>query len=204
MTSRRVFLACIAFSVIAAGLFLFQALSKPTDAQMLQAEQEIYALLLAKQRNAYSGMPDKIQLVEFTNLGEFQLDVPESGVGIFQSGQDLKFFPNLEETTWLDFQKKNSESHPITTYLPDISNVVLVNPLNGKQLFWWVSFSRIGFNSSMKQALVLIGDCRGESCYDSASKSMYSTGTFWLLEKKDEEWAIINGQDVWHIEAPAP
>lgn len=69
--TRRVFLLCVGLVVITAGFFLLQKLNAPTDAEVLQAEQEIYALLLAIQRNNNSDTTIDIQLVEFTNSGEF-------------------------------------------------------------------------------------------------------------------------------------
>lgn len=204
MLAKKALVLSTLLVIIGIGIFVFVQQNQPTPAEILKAEQEIYALLLAKQRDAYNDATDEIQLVEFTNSGKFQLGVPVGGAGILQGGLELKLLTGLEGKTLLDFQKKNTASYPIKGYLPDSANVILVNPAAGKQLFWWVSFSRIGFNPLVTQALVLVGDCRGESCFDSTSSSMYSTGTFWLLEWENEEWIIKEGQDVWHIEAPAP
>jgi hypothetical protein len=204
MTVRRVLLFCSGLTIISVAFYLFQKFSEPTAAEIMRAEQEIYALLLAEQRYAYNDIPDKIQIVEVTNAGEFQLDIPSGGAGVLRESLELKHFSGLEEKTLLDYQQKNAESYPIKNYLSDSANIFLVNPTNSKQLYWWVSYSRIGFNPSMTQALVLVGDCRGESCYDITSVSMYSSGTYITLEWENNKWIIKERKGAWHIEAPAP
>jgi len=141
-----------------------------------------------------------IQLVEFTNSGEPQFGSLGS-IEMLTEEMAFWYFSDLEEKILLDYQKKNTEAYPIKNYLPDSAPVLLVNPTDGNQLGWWVSYSRIGFNSSLTQALVLVGDCRGTSCYYSANVSMYSTGVYWLLEKKDEKWTIKDGQMDWRYES---
>src|SRR5688572_14253548 len=199
MTIKRVLLLCLGLIMITAVFFLFQKVNAPTAAELIQAEQEIYTLLLSAQKDAYSDVTDAIQVVEFTNSGELQFGGLDGG--IFTEGPELGYFSGLEKRTLLDFQKKNSESHPIKNYLPDSATAILVNPAAGKQLYWWVSYSRIGFNPSMTQALVLVGDCRGTSCYDGTSDSMYSSGFYVFLEKESGEWVIKKRQDVWHSES---
>jgi hypothetical protein len=56
-----------------ATFFVVQKLNRATSAEeLLQAENEIYTLLLLEQRNAYSDATSVIQVVEFTNSGEPQ------------------------------------------------------------------------------------------------------------------------------------
>jgi hypothetical protein len=178
-----------------------QKLNRATSAEeLLQAENEIYTLLLLEQRNAYSDATSVIQVVEFTNSGEPQFG-SLGGMEMLTEEKAFRYFSDLEEKTLLDFQEKNIEAYPIKNYLPDSAPVLLVNPTDGEQLYWWVSYSRIGFNPSMTQALVLIGDCRGSSCYDDTNDSMYSSGFYVVLEKEGGEWVIKQRQDVWHSES---
>jgi len=202
MAIRRVLLLCLGLIIITVVTLLFKKFSKPAADEVLQAEQEIYTLLLEKQRYAYSDITDAVQVVEFTNSGELRFDSLSSGVGILTEELALRYFPNLEERTLDDYHKKNVESHPIKNYFPDDANfILLVNPVDGKQLFWWVSYSRIGFNPSLTQALVLVGDCRGEACYNDTSDSMYSVGYYVLFEKEGKEWVIEEQELVWHYES---
>ncbi|HMR99916.1 MAG TPA: hypothetical protein PKK96_13775 [Anaerolineales bacterium] len=204
MTIKRILLLCLGITIVAAVLFLLWKLREPTPAELLQAEQEIYALLLEEQKYAYSDLPDAIQVVELTNSDEFQPGVPSSGLGLFRESLELKYFSSLEEGTLLDYQAKNAKPYPIKNYLSDSANIILVNPADGKQLNWWVSFSRIGFNSSMTQALVLEGDCRGEACYDNASVYIYSMGEYIVLNRIGGKWIIKERQSAWIVESPAP
>lgn len=204
MTIKRILLLFLGITIVAAVLFLLWKFREPTPAELLQAEQEIYALLLEEQKYAYNDLPDAIQVVELTNSGEFQPGVPPSGLGLFRKSLELKYFSSLEERTLLDYQTKNAKPYPIKNYLSDSANIILVNPADGKQLHWWVSFSRIGFNSSITQALVLIGDCRGEACYDNDSVYIYSWGEYVVLKRIDGKWIVKERQSAWHVESPAP
>ncbi len=203
MISKRVLILFAALVIIGIGIFVFLRQNQPSPAEILQAEHEVYSLLLLDQKNAYSDVTDKLQIVEYTNYGELQGNIPLDSAGIHGSF-DMDEFPNLQRTTWMDYQKKNKVSYPVKDYLPSPADVIFVDPSNGKQLYWWVSFSRIGFNSSLTQALVLVGDCRGASCYDSTSISMYSMGNYVFLQKTGGKWNIQGRQEVWFIEAPSP
>jgi len=212
MKIKTVFPFFILFTIIGASIFVFLAHNKPTPAEVLQAEQDIYSLLLENQRNDYFGIHvDKFQIVEYTNSGEFKENIPADSA--FSSiGFDTKNFPNLKRETWSDFKEKNKTSSSIKDYLPITLDIILVNPsgvginngTNDKEFYWWVSFSRIGFDSSLTQALVLVVDCRGESCYQSTKFSMYNIGAYMFLEKEKENWKIKKRQGAWLIEAPAP
>lgn len=186
------------------GLFVVLQNNKQTNpAELLKTEQEVYSALLVNQKNSYNDPTDVFQVIEYTNSGELQGNTPGDSAG-YHLGFNENDFTDLQRKTLTDYQEKNKVSYPIKEFLSPIANVVLVNPANGKQLFWWVSFSRIGFNSSLTQALVLVGDCRGEACYDSAGVFMYSQGFYIMLEKENGEWIIKDQRDAWFIEAPSP
>jgi hypothetical protein len=203
MAAKKILILSTLLTILGIGAFLFSQQNKPAPAEVLKAEQEVYSFLLQDQKNAYSDETDQIQLVEHTNSGELQGYAPIDHAGIYGSFNEDEF-PTLQRKTWMDYQKKNKVSYPIKDYLPSSAEVIFVNPASGKQLYWWVSFSRIGFNSSLTQALVLVGDCRGEACYDSAGIYMYSMGDYVFLQKKNREWTIQGRQRVWFTEAPSP
>lgn len=203
MKTIRVFILFTLLAIFGTGGFVYLRQNKPTPAELLKAEQEVYSLLLLDQRNAYSTDVGKLQVIEYTNPGELQGNTPIDSAGYYASF-DMDKFPNLQRQTWADFEDKNKLSYPIKDYLPSTADVILANPKNGEQLYWWVSFSRIGFNPSLTQALVLVGDCRGEACYDSTSNSIRSRGFYVFLQKKNGEWIIQGQQDVWFLEAPSP
>ena len=204
MIIKRILLLCLGITVVAAFLFLLWKFREPTPAELLQAEQEIYGLLLEERRCVYSDSPDKIRVVELTNSAGYQPGVPPSGLGLFRESLELKYFSSLEERTLLDYQTKNAKPYPIKNYLSDSANIILVNPADGKQLNWWVSFSRIGFNSSMTQAFVLKGCCLGKACYDNTSAYMLSWGDYIVLKRTDDKWIVKERQSAWHVESPAP
>jgi hypothetical protein len=203
MTAKRIFLLFTVLALISTGSFMILRTNEPSAAELFKAEQEVYSFLLSEQRQAYSTNTDKFQILEYTNSGEFQGGSVENSAGIHLN-TGIEPFPDLKPQVWADFQEKNKISYPMKDYLPPTEDVILVNLANSEQLYWWISFSRIGFNSSLNQALVLLGDCRGESCYDNTISSIYSQGFYIFLQKKSGEWTIQDRQYSWFIEAPAP
>ena len=209
MGVKRTFLFFIGAAVIGVSMFVLLTLSRPTPAELLKAEREVYSAVLQDMRNAYSIEINKFQVAEYTSPEELKGYFPEDSAGY---SVDFTEIPDLKKETWKDYQEKNKVSHPIENYLPFTLDVILVDPsgvgidngTNDKRFYWWISFSRIGFNSSLTQALVLIGDCRGESCFGNSNVSMYSQGYYVFLEKEKEEWTIRNQQRNWLIEVPAP
>lgn len=200
---KRVLLVLGIILLLGIGLFLVLQYKQPTPEEISKAEQEVYSILLQKQQYAYNDPTDVFQILEYTNSGELQGNTPGDSAG-FHSEFDAKEFPGLQQNTWSDYQEKNKVSYPIKDFLSPEENVTFVNPANGNQLHWWISFSRIGFNSSLTQALVLVGDCRGEACYDPAGIFMYSQGFYVTLQKKNGKWEIQDQQAAWFIEAPSP
>jgi hypothetical protein len=208
MTLKRLFVIFAAVAIMGAGLFMVLQNKQPTPAELLQAEQEVYAALLSYQNSTYTSeyvygtVIDKHQLVEYTNSGELQGNTPLDGAGYPADFDDG--FSSLQQSTWKDYEEKNKVSLPIKELLPPTADVVFVDPANGEQLYWWVSFSRIGFNFSLTQALVLVGDCRGDACFDSTGEFMYSMGDYFLLGKVDGKWVIQDSTMAWLTELPSP
>ena len=193
--------AIIPFSlltIIGAGLLFLFPLNKPTADDILYAEQEVYSFLL-DEKNLHT----KKYLIEYTNAGEIKGHIPIDFAG-FSREIGLDDFPEMQEETWIDYQEKNKVSYPVENYLSSTKYLTLVNYDNRDQLNEWVSFSRIGFNQSLSQALVLIGDCSGEACFDNTSNYMLSVGYFVFLEKKNGKWTILGQPRIWFVEAPSP
>jgi hypothetical protein len=74
-------------------------------------------------------------------------------------------------------------------------DVRLVNPPQNAELQWWMSFSRIGFNSSLDQALVVVEEyavCQNSVCE-------FGMGNFILLHKIHDEWTIQEYLEIWHM-----
>ena len=211
MIAKRVFLLLILAVIVGVITYVFLSNKEPAPDELLNAEQKVYSALLTDQRKAYNIDPGKFQIVEYTNSGELRGNTPSDSAG-YSLELDIDKFPQLQPETWADFQENNKTSYPINEYLPSTADVILVNPdnfetnsgANSDHFYWWVSFSRIGFNSSLTQALVLVGDCRGESCYNTTSVSIYSQGSYVLLQQKNGEWEIQSYQEAWFIEAPSP
>ena len=209
MKVKRAFLFFIVVAVIGVSTFVLLSPNKPTPAELLKAEQEVYSAVLQDTRNAYSIEINKFQVVEYTSPEELKGYFPEDSADY---SVDFKEIPDLKKETWKDYQEKNKVSQPIKNYLPFTTEVILVNPsgvgissgTNDRQFYWWVSLSRIGFDSSLTQALLLVGDCMGESCFGNSNVSMYSQGYYMFLKKENEKWIIQNQQRNWLIEVPSP
>jgi hypothetical protein len=138
-----------------------------------------------------------------TSLPEIWGHIPIEFAGFYRE-MDLDDFPELQRKTWIDYQEKNKISYPIKEYLQPTEYVTIVDYAHSEQMKKWVSFSRVGFNSSLKQALVLVGDCSGEACYDSKSNNLLSVGYFVVLQKENEKWKVMDRPRLWFIEAPSP
>src|SRR5688572_22143701 len=187
MLAKRSFLAITLSAIIGMGVFLF-ARRQPSPEARLQAEREIYSVLFASlvSPDELSEINDFTLIDEYTSLGDSRGCTPEDWCYPFIV-EDL---PQLRQATLADFREKNNQSYPIKEYLPStIDNSLLA--VNEQKEYWWrLSFSRIGFNSSLTQALVLVGDCRGDGCFSSEGEFIYGRGFFSLLEKVNSKWII--------------
>jgi hypothetical protein len=187
MTTKRAFLFLLFVVIIAVSIFAFFWFKpKITPISRLEAEQEIYSILLADK--SIGG--EKINpILEHTTLGEFQESTSEKSVKFIMDG-----LPVLKRETLVDFQENNKASYPIKDFLPLTNNDPLIHP-NDNQQIWWVSFSRIGLNSSLDQALViaeLYAACKNGFCE-------YGTGNFILLHKESGRWYIQEQLEIWHM-----
>lgn len=172
-------IAVLTFVAVVA-IWVLRVTSLPDPSERLEAEKEIYSLLLDE-----SLSDDGIPLADFTTLGD---------LGYYGISQDdfikwQKKNPNLKQETFTNFVELNQQTYPIRDFLPgEISGQMI-----GQQ-GWWVSVSRIGFDRRLTQALVVrqrnMGcDSNGDCCLDA--------GSIIYLQKKDSHWIIDKEFNEW-------
>lgn len=173
--------------VTGVGVFAFFLISpKITPASRLKAEQEIYSLLLTDRR---IGGEKANPISQYTTLGEFEGITSERSIKLIVDG-----LPTLQQETLSDFHQNNKVTYLIKNVLPPTNRAPLINPKDGQQI-WWVSFSRIGLNSRVTQALVLVevhAACKNGVCE-------YGTGNIILLQKIMGKWVILKRLETWHM-----
>ena len=189
MPTKKVVFFFALFAITGTIIFAFLWFkSLPTPSSRLEAEQMVYKVLLAHEPHF---------------IGEYTL-----------SGYDctsktcvqslLEDFPKLKRQTIVDFQANDKQSYPLKDYLPLTIGNGVINPAKNELNRQQISLSRIAFDPFLTQALVLVEDCRGEGCFDSAINSMYSIGSFIFLLKVNDKWIIQKEKDAYLIEAPSP
>jgi len=195
MPTKRATLFFTLLAITGISIFMLLLLksfptSLPALASRLEAEREVYFTLLANERVSDGIYP----IVEYTTLGELQEWTSKGFARFIADG-----LPEIRRETLVDFQKNNERPYPVKDYLPiaPIFDMRLINPAENLELRWWMSFSRIGFDPSLTQAVVFVEDYAG--C--NAGTCSYGTGNFILLQKIDGKWIIQNYLDVWHLEA---
>jgi len=186
MSKRHLLLIAVLAFVTVVAIWVARVTSLPDPSERLEAEKEIYSLLLAE-LISNEGIP----LAASTTLGD---------MGYYVISQDdfikwQKENPSLEQETFTNFVELNQQIYPIREYLP----VEISDQMIGQQ-GWWVSFSRIGFNPHLNQALVVkqinMGcDSNGDCCLDQ--------GSVIYLQKKDGRWKIEEQFNEWLGECAA-
>lgn len=129
---------------IGASLFLWFK-SKPSPISRLAEEQKVYSVVLA----------DFVyQIEEHTTIGLVSDDLK----GYLTSA--AAEIPGLKKETMLDFQNNNAQTYLLKDYLPSVNDDILLSANDIQSLpesSGWIALSRVGFNSSFTQALVLLG-----------------------------------------------
>lgn len=163
----------------------------------LKEEQEVYAVLLADA---------PYRLEENTSLGWLTVDTENiSNLLTLNINCDLSSrftnfctvvgFPDGTETepkisreTAFDFRVNNQQSHLLRDYLPSSHPHILANATDIDNLpdhSGWFSVSRVGLNSSLTEALVLLNRVtKIEGHVDVCSQF------FEILEKVDSKWVV--------------
>ncbi len=154
MKTKR-FVIVLSLSLIV-GIGLFQAYFgipfRPVS--RLEAEQEIYSALI---KETYI-------LEEHTALGD--VDLSEETIQYIKDEA-----PGVKDDTLADFRENNNQSYFLKDYLPANPDYVFLSDAEVEQFYndWESfsnqhpnvhvinSFSRVGFNSTFTQAIVLIG-----------------------------------------------
>ena len=189
MMGKRVLLSLGLVIIVGASIFaLVKFQDKRTPVARLAEEREVYLVLLADESVSDGIYP----IVEFTTLGDLKECSSRDCTQFIFDG-----LPEIRRTTVVDFQRNNSQSYPVQEYLPSAPafDVRLVDPAENGELLWRMSFSRIGFNSSLDQALVIVEEYA--ACQHGACE--YGTGNFVLLHKVNEEWTIQDYLEIWHM-----
>ncbi len=176
----------LTFATITA-VWILRTPSLPTPSERLKAEKEIYSLLLV---GPYFN--EGIPIADFTTLGDLGY------YGFSQEGfldWDKKI-PVLKRETFNNFVEINEQPYFIRDYLPMQTTSQLI-----EQQDWWVSLSRIGFDSQLNQALVVIE--RNMGC-DNKGNCCVTLGSVVFLQNKFNQWAIIDDAlSVWISECNA-
>ena len=160
--------------------------SLPSSSDQVEAEKEIYSLLLTGLYTA-----DGVPLAEYTTLGN--LGYNDTSQEAFSRWDNQN--PDLKQETFSNFLELNQQPYSIREYLPrEISDQII------EQQGWWVSLSRIGFNSQLTQALVVRD--RNMGC-DSKGVCCYGEGSILFLQKKDNRWIIEDELTTWIGECTA-
>jgi hypothetical protein len=185
MAVKKIILLWVAIAIVGVGIFAF-VWRKPTPNPMarLEAEREVLAVLLANL--SYSEVK-VFSIAEFTTLGRFEEsnsieDFPSTFAGL----------RGVKRETLFNFQENNKQAYPIQEYLPTSVETTIINNAGYGQT-WWIAFSRVGFSSSLTEAVVLIEehlDCLEGNC-------SYGTGNFVFLKKIDNKWTIQDRFMYW-------
>jgi hypothetical protein len=191
MKAKRVFAAFSLLLIVGIGFFLayFKITLKPVS--RLEAEREIYAALI----------DENYALEEHTTLGD--MDFSEQMIQYIKEEA-----PKVEDETLADFQKINSQSFLLSNYVPSKNNYVFLNRAEIEQFYndWEAfsdqhpnlevinSFSRVGFNSTFTQAIVLNG--ANAKIFDAPFE--YSGGgTLHVLKRIGRKWIEQYQLVVW-------
>lgn len=203
MPSNKItLLLTLSILVIVGGFFLINS-QKPSPAERLEAEKAVYATVFSSLVN-----PDEV-----SHLNEYMLieEYTVAGESLYNNSTELPYvfflergLSGLQRTTLKDLQDINQHVFPIKDYLPPTIDKSLISKNNNSSYWWKVSFSRVGFNPSLSQALVLVGDCRGDGCFSDTGEFIHGRGYFLLLGKINESWVIQNEAEIWITERPAP
>ncbi len=192
MSIKRTFIILAALLACGIIIFLVYLWVMPSESHTsrLAEEQSIYSTII----NGPVALEEKTSL-GFANLSGIDFEYLKNGL------------PELQEETWLDFQKSNKESYPIKDYLSPSSSFVLLSDTeaqiyqDGWKTFYKdypaaygiIALSRIGFNSSFSQALVLKGYYGGSTTGDES----YTDGRFIFLQKIHGTWTMAGELIAW-------
>lgn len=176
----------IAFPILLAGMLacsLFSNTPKPSNADIEKKEQEVYSFFASGAGN--------VALI----LQDVSVDNPGQTKDFLNSS-----FDSISKETENDFMDRNKEPGQLSPDMDLGKEYILLKPDElsaiSSQPNWgdalkekypnsngYLYFSRVGFNNSLDQALIYVGQVFGP---------LACTGDYYLLENKNGEWLVMN------------
>jgi hypothetical protein len=168
------------------------AMPTPSPDQVTKEEQAVYSFFLTE-----VGEPAII----LQNTSSFVIETdPQETMDYIQTGLD-----GLSDETFENYLARNAQPGPLPADMNLGVKYVLLTPDElaeiGSQPNWgkllaerypgsngYTIFSRVGFNNSLDQALVYVGNVGGP---------LVGSGSYYLMEKKNGAWVLIEQVNVW-------
>lgn len=173
---------------------IFTPVPKPAAADIEKAEQQIYSFFVGP------GTGTSL-ILEETSMGLFSDDPKEIRSNLKSALPDLSrealnnFMERNQESSILspDMQLETEYSLLSSEELSEISsrgnwNEILQDRYPGTNGRGYLIFSRVGFNNSLDQAVVYVGQVAGP---------LMGSGSYYMLEKQNGEWVIKAESMVW-------
>ncbi|MBU7026127.1 MAG: hypothetical protein HXS48_04220 [Theionarchaea archaeon] len=162
------------------------------------SETEEYAVYTALIKERYTGWV--IVIKDHTSSGRSPSE--DLSKMLQRAQQEMS---GVEQETLDDFLAKNGQSHPLGDYFNIKTRIVLISDEERKKIFGesfgWIkfyvryplsdgilTFSRVGFNDEMDQALAYIGHSKGW---------LEGIGYYVLLTKENGVWTIQDKMVLW-------
>ncbi|MBI5962427.1 MAG: hypothetical protein HY863_03035 [Chloroflexi bacterium] len=186
---KKTSIVLLALNFIACSLLTPDA--TPIAADIEKEEQSIYSFFISDTPGVAV-----ILLDTSTNISS---DDPQQTIDYINSG-----LPNASKETLDNYLERNRRSSQLSSDMQlgvdyillstdDLSTIM--RRTNGWNAFYekyshsgYTQFSRVGFNNSLDQAMVYVGQMAGP---------LMGNGFYYLMEKKDGQWVIKEQVMVW-------
>lgn len=188
---RNLLLLSLALSVPACSL-LAPSAPAPSEADILKEEQAVYSFFV--------GSGDAPVLILEETSTDISNDNPQQTIDYIKSGLE-----GISKDTIDNYLARNEQS---TVLSPDMDLGVKYILLSEEELHsissqpnWgevlnekypgtngYIIFSHVGFNKSLDQALIYVGNVGGP---------LMGSGSYYLMEKKNGEWVMIQQIMTW-------
>lgn len=186
---KKISIVLLSLNFIACSLFTPDA--TPTAADIEKEEQAIYSFFV-------SDTPG-IAVILLDTSTNISSDDPKQSIDYIKSG-----LPNVSKETLDNYLERNrhpSQLSPdmelgadyVLLSIEDLSTIMRQE--NGWDVFYekyshsgYTQFSRVGFNNSLDQAIVYVGQMAGP---------LMGSGYYYEMEKKDGQWVIKEQVMVW-------
>jgi hypothetical protein len=169
----------------------FTPASTPSTTDIEKEEQAVYS-------SFFGGNPGTIVILQDTSTN-ISSDDPQQSIDYIKSG-----LPSASKDTLNNYLERNRQSSQLS---PDMQIGVdyillskdelstIMNQPNGWDTFYkkyshggYTQFSRVGFNKTLDQAVVYVGDMAGP---------LMGSGFYYLMEKKNGLWDIKEQVMAW-------